>query len=73
MTEDRTVYDTSAGPAQVTNWDATAELLATWREKLPRITAAQAYAEAVKLVDALKARVEGFEKSAAFKRITGAQ
>jgi hypothetical protein len=59
--------------AQVTNYDTTAELLATWREKLPPVLTVPAYAEAVRLADAIVAAMERFEKSPEFKRITGAQ
>ena len=58
---------------QVTNYDATANTLATWREKLPRVLTVEQYMEAVKLCDALLDEIERFEKSAAFKRITRAQ
>jgi len=53
--------------------DETAELLATWREKLPPVTTVLAYAEAVKLADALMAEIERFEKSAEFVTISEAQ
>jgi hypothetical protein len=59
--------------AQVTNYDATANILAAWRKKLPRVLTVEQYMEAVKLCDALLDEIERFEKSAAFKRITRAQ
>ena len=59
---------------QVTNYDHDAEALARFTEALPQhFTTALAYMEAVKLRDELLRRIEGFEKSAAFKRLTGAQ
>ena len=57
----------------VTCYDATAELLATWREKLPAVTTVLAYAEAVKLYDALLWLIEGFEKSPEFVTISEEQ
>jgi len=57
----------------VTCYDATAELLATWREKMPAVTTVLACAEAVKLADALMAEIERFEKSAEFVTISEAQ
>ena len=57
----------------VTCYDATAELLATWREKLPAVTTVLAYAEAVKLADALIYAIYDFEKSAEFVTISEAQ
>ena len=70
MTESKAHYDVP----QVTNYDEAAELLARLRVQLPpAITTAEAYMEAVRLSDAVLTLVEGFEKSQAFKRITGAQ
>ena len=57
----------------VTCYDVTAELLATWREKLPRVLTVLAYTEAVKLADALIYAIYDFEKSAEFVTISEAQ
>jgi len=67
MSEDKPMYDT--GQPQVTNWDATAELLATWREQLPRVTTLLAYLEATRLFDALNAELERFQATEAYKRL----
>ena len=67
-------YSTSIGEAQVTNYDRDESLFVSWTAMLPHAIATPlAYMAAVKLVDALMALIEGFEKSQAFKRITGAQ
>lgn len=62
------MYD--LGQPQVTNWDATAELLATWREQLPRVTTLLAYLEATRLFEALNAELERFQKTKAYERMT---
>ena len=59
--------------AQVTNYDATANILAAWREKLPRVLTVQAHREMVRLIDAARRELERFEESAAFVKITRAQ
>ena len=71
--EERVAYWANDRTALVTNYDVTAELLATWREKMPTVTTVLAYAEAVKLADALMAEIERFEKSAEFVTISEAQ
>jgi len=69
MTEQKAPYDVP----QVTGSDEAAETLATWREKLPAVATVLAYAEAVKLADALIYAIYDFEKSAEFVTISEAQ
>ena len=69
MTEQKAQY----GRPQVTGSDQAAETLATWRAKLPAVTTVLAYAEAVKLADALIYAIYDFEKSAEFVTISEAQ
>lgn len=58
MSERKAVYDVP----QVTCYDAVAEFFARMRAKLPRITTAEAYQEAITLLEALTLEVEAWEE-----------